>query len=144
MADISATPKSVDTPNAFVSVRGVLGEACEPGDVVYLDGANGWKKALADGAAPATAKARGVVVSDQYGSITFAAGQTVDIVTEGKVSGFSGLTPGGNVYVSAATAGAMDQTAPATAGNIPFVMGWAESVDVVYVNPQSADPIAVA
>lgn len=143
MSDISVTPSAVDTPNAFESIRGALGEACAPGDVVYLDGINDWKKALADGAIPATAKGRGVVVSDQYGSVSFAAGQTVDIVTRGKVTGFSGLTPGGNVYVSAATAGKMDQTAPSTTGNLPFVMGWAESADTIFVDPQSADPIAV-
>lgn len=143
MAAITVTPASVDTPNTFESVRGVLGVACTPGDAVYLDGANGWKKALADAVAAAAAKCRGVVVSDQYGSVSFAVGQTVDIVTRGKVSGFASMTPGANVYVSAATAGKLDQTAPDTTGHLPFVVGWAESADTLFVDPQSADPIAV-
>ena len=113
MAEIPVTPASVDTPNTFEVVRGALGVAAVPGDWVYLDGANGWKLALADAAA--TAKARGVVVSDQFGSIAFVAGQTVDIVTRGKVNGFAGLTPGGEVFISPDTAGKGDQSAPTTA-----------------------------
>jgi hypothetical protein len=40
------------------------------------------------------------------------------------------------------TAGAMDQTIPATAGDFPFVIGWAESDGVLYVQPQVTVPVA--
>lgn len=141
MADVSKTAADIRPLNGAVVRRGLLGEAAVPGDLVYLDGNNGWK--LADADALASAQARGMVVSDGNGSTSFAIGATVDIVMEGAVEGFSGMTPGGNGYVST-TAGAFDQTAPASAGDYPFAAGFAESATVFYVRPQSTLPVVNA
>lgn len=140
MADITVTPALVNTPNEFKSVRGVLDEAVNAGDVVYRT-ATGWSKARSN--ALATAHARGIVVSDNFGSTSFAAGQTVDIVVDGKVSGFSGMTPGGVVYVSAATAGKLDQTLPAST-NYNCVAGYAFDANTVMVGPQAVRPTVIS
>lgn len=141
MAEITVTAANVDTPNHFESIRGTLGAAVAPGDWVYLDGNNGWKPAI--GTSAAAAHARGMVVSDGFGSTSFAAGQVVDIVTRGKVSGFSGMTPGGAVYVSPDTAGRGDQSAP-TIGEYLCYGGYAVEAGVIYVNPQIQIPAQVA
>jgi hypothetical protein len=36
----------------------------------------------------------------------------------------------------------MDQTIPGTSGDFPFVIGWAESDGVLYVQPQVTVPVA--
>lgn len=137
MADVTVTPAKVRPLNGAVVRRGSAGATLTPGQAVYLDGANGWK--LADADALASAQARGVVVSDGNGGVSFASGQTVDIVTHGPVEGFSSLTPGGAAFVST-TAGALDQTAPAASGDYPFSIGYAEQATVLYVAPQSHVP----
>lgn len=141
MADITVTASKVRLPNEteVIKIRGRLGAAATPGQAVYLDGTNGWKPADAD--AEASAMARGIVLSDNFGSTSFESGQMVDIVVFGRVTGFSGMTPGLNAYVST-TAGAMDQTAPAAAGDYPFAVGWAESAETIFVAPQTAVPTA--
>lgn len=143
MAEITRTPILVDIPkphNCTIE-RGVLGEAAEPGQWVYLDGNNGWKKAI--GSSAAAAHTRGVVISDGLGSVAFLSGQTVDIVTQGRVSGFSNMTPGGTVYVSPDTAGEGDQSAP-TSGEYLCTGGYAWDDESIMVKPQVAIPAQVA
>lgn len=140
MADITVTPALVNTPNTFESVRGVLDEAATPGDAVYRT-ATGWAKARSN--ALGTAHARGIVVSDNFGSVAFAAGQTVDIIRDGKVAGFSGMTPGGVVYVSAATAGKLDQTLPAST-NYNSIIGYALDATTLMVEPQATRPTVIS
>lgn len=137
MADVTVTAANVRKLEGAVSRRGVAGATLTPGQFVYLDGTNGWK--LGDADALASAQARGIVVSDGNGSVSFASGQTVDIVVHGPVAGFSSMTPGGAGFVST-TAGAMDQTAPATTGDYPFAVGYAESASIFFVAPQSHVP----
>jgi hypothetical protein len=126
--------------NGAITRRGTAGATLTPGQAVYLDGANGWK--LADADAQASAQARGVVVSDGYGSVSFASGQVVDIVVLGPVEGYASMTPGGPVYVSP-TAGALDQTLSSTAADYNFIIGWAEQATVLFVLPENAVPTAV-
>ena len=45
-------------------------------------------------------------------------------------------TPGGFVYLSAATAGAITQTAPSSTNNAVVILGVAFSATVIYFNPQ--------
>lgn len=138
MGDITNTDANVRALNGAIVQRGEAGGSGYVGDAVYLDGTNGWKQADAD--AEASSQARGVVVGvKSEGSTSFADGDAIDIVTEGPVEGFASMTPGGAVFVST-TAGALDQTAPATAGDYPFAIGWARSASVLYVHPQSHVP----
>lgn len=137
MADIAVTAASVRPLKGAITRRGVAGGALVPGEAVYLDGANGWKKADADDVAQA--QARGVVISDGVGSVAFVTGQTVDIVVYGPVTGYAAMTPGAVEHVST-TAGAIVEAKPATAGDFPFVIGWAESATTLFVAPQIIVP----
>lgn len=140
MADISITGGQVRPLNGAIIRRFDAGATVSVGQAVYVDTSGDVRPADAD--AEASAQARGVVVGVGVAGATSAAtGQTVDVVTHGPVAlGASGLTDGAAVYVST-TAGAMDQTAPASAGDYPFVIGWAEADGVLYVQPQVTVPI---
>lgn len=139
MADISVTAGNVRPLNGAILRRGTAGGSGSCGDAVYLDGANGWKQADADALASAQARAIVVAVNGQPGATTFASGDRLDLVVYGPVAYGSGMTPGARVYVST-TAGALDQTAPAGAGDYPFAIGWAEAADILFVQPQDAIP----
>lgn len=143
MAAISVTASAVKLPNEteVLKIRGVTGAVVTPGQPVYLDGTNGWKPADADAAA--SGMARGIALSDNYGSTSFPSGSTIDILVYGRIGGFAGMTPGGNVYVSL-TAGSLDQTAPPDSGDFIFAIGWAESATVIFVQPQITVPTANA
>lgn len=143
MAEIPRTAINIDVPkphNCEIE-RGVLGAAAAPGQWVYLDGNNGWK--LAIGTSAAAAHTRGMVISDGFGSTSFVMGQTVDIVTKGRVSGFSGMTPGDSVFVSPDTAGEGDQSAPTT-GEYLCYGGYAFDAESIMVNPQIEIPAQVS
>lgn len=143
MGSISVTAASVKlmNENEVIKIRGTVGATITPGQPVYLDGTNGWKPADADAAA--SGMARGIALSDAYGSVSFAVGQKIDIVIFGRVGGFASMTPGGNVYVSL-DAGRLDQTAPPNSGDFIFAVGWAESASVLFVQPQITVPTANA
>lgn len=69
--------------------------------------------------------------------LTTAAG--LILVNEGmRVSGFSALTPGAPVYVSAATGGALTQTAPSAVGSCIVPVGYALSATVIVFEPEEA------
>jgi len=95
--------------------------------------------ALADAAE--TAEAVGLVVSGQNEFINvsgdFSAGETVGVCLSGPVTGFSGMTPGDNVYVSAAAAGGSVQSAPANPGYTK-IAGRAIESDVLWVTTTAA------
>ena len=65
---------------------------------------------------------------------------TMDHVREGRISGFSGLTPGQPVYLST-TAGGVAQTKPSSSGQIAQVVGVAYSSSKIVI--QIGTPIAV-
>jgi len=139
MADIALTASLIRPLGGAVIRRGTAGGTLTPGQAVYLDGANGWK--AADASAVATAKARGIVLSDGAGSVSFASGQTVDICVFGPVTGFAAMTPGAPVYLSE-TAGAVATAEPSTALSAAWVMGYAESAVTLFVNIDHAQVVA--
>lgn len=122
MADVTVTAASVRPLTGARTRRGTAGEALTGGQAVYLDGANGYKKT--DDDTPTTC--RGVVVQESVAS-----GEEFDMVTDGPVTGFSGMTPGTSYYIST-TAGKIAPTADTTND---VVVGWAESATVLFVNP---------
>jgi len=140
MGDITVTPASVHLPNdnEVIKIRGIVGATITPGQAVYLDGTSGWKPADAD--ALASAQGRGIALSDAFGSVSFAAGQSIDIVCVGRITGFASMTPGGAVFGSV-NAGKMDQAAPASAGDFKVAIGWAESASTIFVFPQITVPV---
>lgn len=140
MADISITAAQVRPLQGAITRRFQAASTnVAVGKAVYVksDG----KIELADADAVGTAQARGVVVGIGIdGATTAVANQVCDVVTHGPVAiGATGLTDGSNVFVST-TAGAMDQTAPAGAGDFPYAIGWAESDGVIYIQPQMIVP----
>jgi hypothetical protein len=89
------------------------------GDIVYIDAADGAKKAKADAGATAKAFAfaTGAITNGAVGSYQ----------TDGILSGLTGLTAGAAYYLSAATAGAMTTTAPSIVGQYVTRVGRAIS-----------------
>jgi hypothetical protein len=90
------------------------------------------------------AKADAVATSDAKlglvyaASIATTASGNIYVDSGTRVSGFSGLTPGAPVYLSAATAGALTQTAPSTAGQVMAQVGLALSASVIEFDPEPA------
>ena len=128
MADISKTAADVRAlPHAVVE-RYDAGGSLNAGDTVYL--ASDGDVDQADASAAATTYAIGIVIADSDGSTSFVAGDRVDVVTFGRVAGFSGMTPGDVLYQSD-TAGALADAAGTTSHKV----GKARSATVFFVNP---------
>lgn len=141
MAAITVTAATVRPLEGAKIRRGTAAGSGNVGDLVAL-GSSGWVQA--DGDALATAQARGVVVgvNGQPGATAFVSGDVLDIVRHGPVAWGASMTIGGRVYASG-TAGKGDQTAPATTGQYPFIVGYADAANILYVEPQSAIPTVV-
>lgn len=140
MADIDVVPSLVRPLNGAIRRRKTAGGSGNVGDAVYY--ATDGDAEQADADAVGSAQARGIVVAvGTQGKTTFVEGDSIDVVTHGPVElGATGLTDGAAVFVST-TAGKLDQTAPASAGDFPFAIGYAESDTVIYVDPQVTVPV---
>lgn len=138
MADISKTGADVRPLNMTIREPYELGEAIDVGEAVYLksDG----KIWLSDADTAAESKAIGIVVGiGGYGALSGVAGDMADVVLYGPVAGFSGMTPGADVFAST-TPGAIEDTAPAGAsGDFVWVIGHARSASVIFVKPYTYD-----
>lgn len=142
MADLNIIAGQIRPLNGAIVRRFVAGATLSVGDAVYV-AANGTVQP-ADANTQDSAQARGIVVAvGVTGATSASTGQAVDVVTHGAIAaGVGELTPGGAVFVSAANAGKLDQSAPASAGDFPFSIGWAASSSVLYVQPQTTVPTA--
>ncbi len=99
-----------------------LAEACTRGDV--LGYSSGWKRALAT----TGSVVQGRVVALQDGAI----GDVIPVSPNPVVSGYSGATPGGYVYVDeGSNSGQITQTAPSTGGDANTIIGIALSATQV-------------
>ena len=141
MAAITTTPAQVRPLGDCETRRFTTGGTVTPGQAVYVDSSGLVQASDADAAA--SARPIGIALSDSFGSTSFPTGSVIDVALEGPVTGYASMTPGALVYNSG-TAGAIDQTAPATSGQYPAVVGWAESAATLYVNPGTVLPIVVA
>lgn len=141
MAAIDVTAALVRPLNGAVIRRYNAGGTVTPGQAVYI--ASDGDVEAADADAVGSSQARGVVIADGSGSTSFAAGDRVDVVVFGPVTGFTGATPGAVAYVSP-TAGALDHTASATAGDFNFIAGYFESAVTFFVQPQQEVPTVVS
>lgn len=98
MADITVTAKNVSPLPDALRRDGIAAGSGNVGDSVYMT-ASGLVQS--DGSASGTAVSKGIVVAaGSSGSLTFASGDTLTVVTRGPVAGFSGATQGGTAYVS--------------------------------------------
>lgn len=83
----------------------------------------------------ATAKGIGIAVESYDGETTVVAGNPVSVCVFGPVSGFTGMTPGDNLYV-ADTVGRLGDVA----GTFSRIMGYVERAGVFFVHPEQNDP----
>lgn len=110
---------------AFIR-KGTLGATTEAGEIVALQSDGKWDPAAASG----VVLFAGVAV--QGGGD----GDAVDIVTYGPLYVLTDATPGTAIYASD-TAGEYS----ATAGTKSYIIGYAETANILFVNPQ---PVALA
>ncbi len=131
MADITVTAADVrPLPGAVIEAYDA-GGALSVGDAVYMAADGDVEEA--DASAAGTAYAIGIVVSitnAATGATTAAAGDKVDVCTAGRVTGFSGMTPGDVLYMSD-TAGALADAAGTTSHKVAR----ARSAVTIFVNP---------
>lgn len=146
MADLTVTPARLREGEAVLGRREprVADESISRGQLVYLKSNGRVAKARAN--AIGTAKTVGFATSDAN------AGDTVEALWQGKLFGFdlSSVNPGTTLYLSTATAGAVQDTKPTGTGNVVFPVG---SVQVMTDVAQtrylavdislSADPVAL-
>jgi len=141
MGDIAYTAKNIRPLAGASKLPPVMaGGAVEKGNCVYM--ASDGDVVATDANAAVTVEGIGLVVevpSIAGTSNTAAADQdAVTVVNKGPVAGFSGMTPGTILYVSATT-GKITDVAPTGAGTTWVkVLGWAFSASVVWVDPQVA------
>jgi hypothetical protein len=139
MADITVTAKLVRPLPGALSIRVQAGSALNVGDAVYM--ASDGKVDPTDADAAVSAPVLGIVISAPNGALAAVLDDWVDVVFVGRVTGFSGMTPGIAVYNSI-TAGRVADTRGLT-GDFPFVVGYALTAETVLVNPFADQFIAV-
>lgn len=116
---------------------GTAGETVAFGDLVYLKAADArWWKAKAD----ASATSAGVDVCLVTTPAGATAGNPVGLLDIGYIqnSGWSWTTVGAPLYASAATGGALTQTAPTGTGKIVRIVGYVSAATVVKFKPDNA------
>lgn len=114
------------------------------GSFVYVK--NDGKIELADGDDQTQCQARGIVVAiGAFGRTTAAVDDMCDVVVFGPVELGSDqdMVEGGVGYISP-TAGKIDQSASATTGDFNYIIGYAETPRVFFVQGQLTVPAAVA
>ena len=133
--EVTVTAADVRPQHGFKSFRAYATEALAFGDAVYVDSAVGdlphISKADAS-AVDALLVAVGIVVSGSVsnpGATTIAAGDVVDVVYSGPVTGYSSMTPGQTIWLSD-TVGRLSTVA----GTKSTVIGVALTASTVLVN----------
>jgi len=121
MAAITRVAADARPTNDHLTLEVTMDVAVQAGECVYIK-SNG-KGALADAGAAGTMPARGVATMD------CPAGRAVALVTYGKFGGWSGMTPGANIWVG--VAGELD-TATGVVGQL---IGYAVSATDIMINP---------
>jgi hypothetical protein len=99
---------------------------------------------LADLDAVGTSQARGVVVAIGVNGATAAAvGDQCDVVVHGPVElgNATDMTEGAVLYIE--NDGTINEAKSATTGDFNYIIGYAESVTVLYVQGQMSIPVAV-
>jgi hypothetical protein len=133
MADLTITAASVRPLEGCIIRRFTAGEAMTPGQPVYLSGNN--TVSLCDASTVATNGCIGLVVSNQNGAVSFAAGDPVDVVLFGPVNGFATNLAAGKVVYTDDDAGVLADAA----GTKDTVVGIGLSTTVLLVRPQIID-----
>ena len=137
--------ESSESLNATVTAKEIIrltadsNYAATVGDAVYIDTFGKAQPAKADAAA--STYPVGFVRGAADGG-TIAAGEVLDIQTDGQAEGFSGLTAGQKLYLSEQTAGAVTATAPSTGGQYVVPVGRALTATDILV--EVGEPIKLS
>jgi hypothetical protein len=136
MSAVSLTAANIRalTENGAVVRRYIAGGTITIGQLVAL-ASDGFVDPADANASQALTMAIGIAVQSYDGETSLAITEPVTVCVFGPVSGFSGLTPGANHYVSD-TAGAVDDAA----GTYDRIVGYAETATVLFVNPEMNVP----
>lgn len=102
-------------------------EALAANDALYISAADNVSKALGDNNS-ATSRLIG------FAKAAAADTASVDVVSEGVLAGFSGLTTGARYYLDAATAGAITDSIPTGSGNTIVMAGYAKSGTALHIH----------
>lgn len=121
-----------DSEPTVISCHNATGSAIAIRSVCYISGDQSGVPQITKAQASAEANCKGMLVMVMAEIANGAAG---DCRVLGKVSGFSGLTPGAIQYLSDDTAGLIEETATVTATEIVRIVGYALSATVVFFNP---------
>lgn len=137
MADVTVNAADVrPLPGADIE-RFDAGGTATVGESVYMVSDGDVEQSDADAAV--TARVIGIIVSAPNGATAVIAGNRLDIVTHGPVTGFTGLTPGGLMYASI-TAGKISDTRPAAvSADFVWIIGWVLDATTIYVDPFTDD-----
>jgi hypothetical protein len=111
-----------------------LAAACKRGDV--LGYSTGWK--------PALATVSGVIQGRLIALADGKSGDVIPVSPRAVVGGYSGATPGANIYVAeGATAGLVTETAPTTTNDATTIIGIALSAtEVMFFLNSRADSLS--
>jgi|TARA_Y100000310_G_scaffold220455_1_gene221985 hypothetical protein len=140
MADITVTAADVRPLQGAITRRFTAGGTVAIGDLVYVASDGDVEKADADAAASSIIA--GVAVGTPDGGSSASAGEEVDVVVFGPVTGFSSMTAGPYAFAST-TAGKAETGAPAAAsGDYVGILGIIISATVILVNPFTYDVTA--
>jgi len=133
MADLTITAALVRPLEGCVIRRFTAGEAMTPGQPVYMSGND--TVSLCDASAVATNKCIGLVISNSNGAVSFAAGEKVDVVLYGPVTGFSANLAAGTVVYTDDDAGVLADAA----GTKDTMVGIGLNTTTLLVRPQIID-----
>lgn len=136
MSTISLTAANIRalTDNGAVIRRYIAGGTITIGQLVAL-ASDGFVDPADANASQALTMAIGIAVQSYDGETSLAITEPVSVCVFGPVSGFTGMTPGANHYVSD-TPGSVDDAA----GTYDRIVGYAETSGILFVNPEMNDP----
>lgn len=121
-----------DNEPAVISCHNATGSEIAIRQICYISGDQSGTPQITKAQADTEANAKGMLVITLASIANGAAG---NCRVMGKVSGFSGLTPGAIQYLSDGTAGSIEETATTTSTEIVRILGYALSATVVYFHP---------
>lgn len=101
-------------------------EALSARDVLYISAADNVSKALANNTSQSYAM--GLAVASAVDTAS------VEVQSEGVMTGFAGLTAGARYYLDATTAGAITSTIPTGTGNTVVQVGYAKSTTALHIH----------
>lgn len=122
--DLSTVTAAGQVSNSYIA-----DEALALGDALYISAADNVSKAdvSAEGAGA------NVIGVAKAAALDTAA---VDVISEGLVSGYTGMTAGARYYVDPATPGGKTVTLPTGTGNVIVQLGYAKSATVMHLQIQ--------